>query len=344
MKTSRFIFQLAVIAVAVFFATETYAQKNSTRPRTINSVSVRTVPTGKALTITGIVIKRDADSFTLREAGGTETVVALTDATRVKVERKGLFRADKPAGVGYILRGLRLKAEGRGDANGQLVAAKISFTEEDLRTAQALEARVDPVEDMATDTKALAEANQKRIEEVEENAQKLSSQIDEMSALAAANREATNVAQATADEAQKDARIANERINRLDDYDVLQTLAVHFRSGSAELTEAAKEQIDDAAAKLRNEDMKGWLIEVIGYADSQGHSARNRSLSERRARAVINYLVTKYGLPMRRIVQPFGYGDSNPVASNDTREGRSLNRRVEINILVNKAISAAAGF
>ena len=343
MKTRRLNFQLSAISVLLLFAAATFAQDNSTRPRAMNAANARSVTDGREMKISGIVTKRDPDSFTLREPDGTETIVALTDATRVKTERKGLFRPDQTAGVSYILRGLRLKVEGRGDAKGQLVAAKIRFTEEDLRTAQALEARVDPVENMASETKALAEANQKRIDDVERNAQKLSGQIDELSAIAAQNRQATEVAQASADQAQKDAKLANQRINGLDDYDVVQTLAVHFRSGSAELTAQAKEQIDDAAAKLRSESLKGWLFEVIGYADSQGNSARNRSLSERRAQAVINYLVTKYNLPLRRLVQPFGYGDSNPVASNDTPEGRSLNRRVEINILVNKSISVPAG-
>jgi len=343
MNISKLRFWLSAISFVLFMVSGTFAQDNPTRQRSINSVNARSVPAGQKLKITGIVSKRNADSFTLREPDGTETVVALNDATKVKADQKGLFRGDKAAGVSYILRGLRLKVEGRGDVNGQLVAAKISFTEEDLLTAQALESRVDPVETMATDTKELAEANQKRLDDAERNAEKLAGQIDELSALAAASREATKVAQASADQAEQDAKLANQRINGLDDYDVVQSLSVHFRSGSAELTDLAKEEIDDAAAKLRNENMKGWLIEVIGYADSQGTSARNRSLSERRAQAVINYLVTKYSLPMRRMVQPFGYGDSRPVATNETREGRSLNRRVEINILVNKSIAAAAG-
>lgn len=344
MKTIKFVFHLSTIGFVLLLVSGTFAQENPTRPRSMNTVKARSVPAGEKLKITGIVTKRNADSFTLREANGTETVVALNDATKVKADQKGLFRGDKPAGVSYILRGLRLKVEGRGDENGQLVAAKISFTEEDLLTAQALEARVDPVETMATNTKELAEANEKRLDNAERDAEKLAGQIDELTAIAAANREATKLAQASADQAGQDAKLANQRINGLDDYDLVQSLTVHFRSGSAELTDLAKEEIDDAAAKLRNESMKGWLIEVIGYADSQGKSARNRSLSERRAQAVINYLVTKYSVPIRRLVQPFGYGDANPIATNETRQGRSLNRRVEINILVNKSISAAAGF
>lgn len=345
MKISKFIFQVMALAFILSFASATFAQDSSTRERQAsnNSVNARSVPEGQQLKISGIVIKRDSESFTLREPDGTETVVALTDTTSVKTVRKGLFRSDKPSGVSYILRGLRLKVEGRGNQEGQLVATKVRFDEDDLRTAEALEARVDPVEDMATSTKAVAEANQQRIEEVEQNAQKLSGQIDELSAVAAATRDATKQAQASADQAQADANIANQRINGLDDYDVVQTLTVHFPSGSAVLSASAREQIDAAAAKVQSENLKGWIIEVLGYADSTGKSTRNRSLSERRAQAVINYLVTKYNLPLRRIVQPFGYGSLNPVASNDTGEGRSLNRRVEIKVLVNKSISAQAG-
>ena len=345
MKISKFIFQLLALAFILSFASATFAQDSSTRKRqaSINSVNARSVPDGQELKISGIVIKRDSDSFTLREPDGTETVVALTDTTNVKTVRRGMFRVDKPSGVSYILRGLRLKVEGRGNDEGQLVATKVRFDEDDLRTAQALEARVDPVEDMATLTKALAEANQQRIDEVEQNAQKLSGQIDELSAISVAARDEAKRAQASADQAQADANVANQRINGLDNYDVMDAVTVHFRPGSAVLSVAAKEQIDEAAAKVQSEGLKGWLIEVVGYADSTGNSTRNRSLSERRAQAVINYLVTKYNLPLRRLVQPFGFGSLNPVASNETGEGRSLNRRVEIKVLINKSISSQAG-
>ena len=89
-----------------------------------------------------------------------------------------------------------------------------------------------------------------------------------------------------------------------------------------------------------SENFNGWLVAVQGYADSTGRTARNRSLSERRAKAVTDYLVTKHGVPPYRVVQPFGFGSSDPIAENNTREGRSLNRRAEIRVLVNKGISS----
>jgi outer membrane protein OmpA-like peptidoglycan-associated protein len=78
---------------------------------------------------------------------------------------------------------------------------------------------------------------------------------------------------------------------------------------------------------------------VVGYADSTGKSTRNRDLSERRAQAVIYYIVTKYRTPMHRFVQPFGYGEMEATADNTTATGRAKNRRVEIRLMVNKGIA-----
>jgi outer membrane protein OmpA-like peptidoglycan-associated protein len=80
------------------------------------------------------------------------------------------------------------------------------------------------------------------------------------------------------------------------------------------------------------------VFEVSGFASSDGSASFNEKLSDRRADAVLHYLVERHQIPLRRIVLPFGYGESMPVADNATREGREQNRRVEVKLLVNRGL------
>src|SRR4029079_1356724 len=114
--------------------------------------------------------------------------------------------------------------------------------------------------------------------------------------------------------------------------------AVNFKTGSAVLSPESKTTLDDIASKALN--AKGYVLEVSGYADARGSIDKNRALSQRRADAVIRYLVESHNIPLRRIVTPYGYGETNPVADNTTKEGREQNRRVEIKLLVNKGLTA----
>ena len=214
-----------------------------------------------------------------------------------------------------------MEVEGVGNADGQLVAKTVKFDEDDLRTAQALE-----------QTDEMARENQARITAEEENARKLAGQIAE-------NTELANQAQARADAAMKSATLANNRINGLDDFDPVKTITVLFATGSSVLGPKGKAEIDKEAAWVKNQNTKGWVVAVVGFADKSGNTEANRKLSERRANAVIGYLVTKHNLPLQRLVQPFGYGDSKPVADDTTAEGRAKNRRVEIRLMVNKGIA-----
>lgn len=103
---------------------------------------------------------------------------------------------------------------------------------------------------------------------------------------------------------------------------------VTFAVDSANITPAFQATLNDIAASLVK--YPNSLIDVMGHTDSTGSDAYNLDLSKRRAEAVGNYLTLR-GVSRARI-ETIGYGEQYPVASNDTVEGRALNRRVEIRI------------
>ena len=297
-----------------------------------DATRARSVSSGEKMRIKGVVIKRDADTFTVRDLTGNDTIVRLTDKTSVKANG-GFLRSGTNYGTTNILRGLNLEVEGRGGSSGELVADKVRFNETDLRTARAVESRATPLEERAS-------ASEGRLSEVEQNAQKLSGQLDELAAVSNAARGGAKAAQATADAAVAGVNATNDRISALDDYVPQDTTAVNFRLGSAVLTAEGKTKLDEIATKALN--AKGYVLEVTGFADATGNTVQNRVLSQRRADSVIRYLVEQHQIPLRRIITPYGFGESNPIADNKTRDGRAQNRRVEVKVLVNKGLTQPA--
>jgi len=318
-RTTALTLMTVAFVLALAGATNSYAQ------------DTKTFQAGEKIKkMKGVVVKREPDSFTMAETtGGPLATVILTESTEVKSHKRGAFRGSKEYGQSYILRGLRLEVDGVGNADGALVADKIRFDEQDLRTAQALKATLDPAEKELNAKLAQQQAEQER----------LAGQMEENRALTAQAQAAADAAAESAKKAQQTADYANNRINGLDDFDTLKTVTVYFNTGSSTLGPKAKATIDEAAAWVKTQDTKGWVMAVIGYADTTGNSQRNIDLSERRANSVIYYIVSKYKMPLNRLVQPFGYGQLEPVAENKTKEGRAKNRRVEIRLMVNKGIS-----
>jgi len=86
----------------------------------------------------------------------------------------------------------------------------------------------------------------------------------------------------------------------------------------------------DEAARILTGTHVGARVRIEGYTDSTGPEAYNQGLSERRANSVRGYLVSK-GVEASGLTT-VGYGERDPIASNDTREGRALNRRVELQV------------
>jgi OmpA-OmpF porin, OOP family len=175
-----------------------------------------------------------------------------------------------------------------------------------------------------------------RLTRTEQNAERLSGQLDELSQVANLAKGGAAAAQETADVAVDGVNKTNDRISSLDDYEVRKTEAIMFRVGSAVLSAEAKALLDGLVAQAKSE--RGFVIEVRGFASADGSEHLNRTLSQRRAQAVMSYLAENE-IPLRRIILPFGYGEAMPVADNTTRDGRKQNRRVEVSVLVSKGIT-----
>jgi OOP family OmpA-OmpF porin len=101
-----------------------------------------------------------------------------------------------------------------------------------------------------------------------------------------------------------------------------------FAFDSAELTDAGKNAIEEYRAKLRPELSEAYAGIIIGHTDSTGNDEYNMGLSKRRAQSVADYLVSTGVDPDKlRVV---GRGENDPIASNETKEGRAENRRVDL--------------
>jgi OOP family OmpA-OmpF porin len=105
---------------------------------------------------------------------------------------------------------------------------------------------------------------------------------------------------------------------------------INFAFNSADLDEASQGTLDEVAVAIRNAiaNRPGITIEVQGHTDAIGSDAYNQQLSERRAASVRDYVVSVEP-SIEESLTTRGYGEANPVASNDTDEGRAENRRVE---------------
>ncbi len=100
---------------------------------------------------------------------------------------------------------------------------------------------------------------------------------------------------------------------------------VQFDTDSARTRPEHREEVLEVVRFMREYPQTRVTIE--GHTDDRGDAAYNRNLSQRRAQAIADMLVADFGIPASR-VSAIGYGESRPVATNDTVEGRQRNRRV----------------
>lgn len=281
----------------------------------------RSAVNGQKYKIKGVVVaKDDANTFVVRDTVGVDTRIVV--APNASIKNKSFWGGDRYL-ASSIVRGLNLEVEGVGDSTGSVSVNKVRFDKGNLMTAQSIDARVSPAED--------------RLSAAEQNAERVSGQIDELMAISNAAKGGAKAAQDTADAAVAGVNATNKRISDLDDYVVQTTATVNFRVGSAVLSPEGKASLDEVATASTA--LKGYMIEVTGFASADGDARKNKALSDRRAQAVKEYLIETHNIPLRRMSTSYGYGELQAVADNSTREGREQNRRVEVKLLVSRGIN-----
>ncbi len=162
---------------------------------------------------------------------------------------------------------------------------------------------------------------------------------------------AATAAQQRADAANSAAQQAQEGVARvdkslqtslqnLDNYRLVNTQQVFFKTGRSILDKQAQADLDAAIQNVMT--MRNYVVEVEGFADRTGNKAYNVDLSHKRADAVVRYLTVSHNIPLRD-VRELGVGSEFPDAVNKTRDDRKKNRRVDVKIYTLDVTGNGAG-
>jgi len=205
---------------------------------------------------------------------------------------------------------------------GMMVFAVVALTTTGCATKKYVQEQVTATEERV----------EQHIDQVEGQVEANQTRLGEQEKLIKANAESVASASQSAKEAYERAIAAGELAEGKFVYETsLSDEDVSFSFDKAGLSDGAKAALDGFAQKVKG-DNKNVYIEVQGHTDSVGSEDYNLKLGQQRAEAVRDYLIRAHGFPVHRIAA-LSYGESEPVADNGTREGRSQNRRVVLVVL-----------
>jgi outer membrane protein OmpA-like peptidoglycan-associated protein len=261
---------------------------------------------------------------------GSVVVVKITDDTKILRDKsKVAFRRHEDMDVTAMVPGLTISVEGVGNAANQLEASKITFSPDAFAIEVAQEQQIEANKAAAGKAQSTANQGVTAAGDAQSSADQAQTSANQAGSMAQA---AGTVAVMNA----ADVQIVNQRVSDLDDYKTVAEAAIYYATGKYALDDPAKADLDKLVALAQSTD--GYMIEIAGYASKTGTKAANQQLSEDRASAVANYLRNQGNIPMRRILAPAGYGATHPDAANTDAQGRELNRRVDVKLIVNKGL------
>jgi OOP family OmpA-OmpF porin len=217
-----------------------------------------------------------------------------------------------------------------------LCAASAMLFSAGCATKNYVRKEVTPTVNKVNELDELTNKNTQQIREVDTRTQQGIQTVNAKSAEADQKAQAAGTrageAQTIASDAATRAQRLSDVVANLDNYQPVAEAAVHFGFDQAALTKKSKEALDQFAAEVPN--AKGYIVELTGGTDSVGDKQYNYQLSERRASAVVQYLVANHNIPAHKIYV-IGLGEDKEVAPNASRQGRAENRRVEVRLLAN---------
>ena len=291
----------------------------------------QTITSGEKAKVKGTIVSRKGDLVKIQdEKTGSPVLVKITDDTKiVRDKSKVVFRRHEDMDVTAMVPGLTIKAEGVGNADNQLEANKITFSPDEFAIEVAQQQEINANKSAASNAQTTANQGVTAAGAAQSSANQAQATADAAGTVATAAGAAalTNAAAV---------QMVNQRVSDLNDYTTVAEAVIYYPSGKYALDDAAKADLDKLVALTSSTD--GYLIEIAGYASKTGTKEFNQQLSEDRAAAVANYLRNNGNIPMRRIVAPAGYGATHPDASNTDPQGRELNRRVDVKLIVNKGL------
>jgi outer membrane protein OmpA-like peptidoglycan-associated protein len=302
--------------------------------------SISLVEAQTKMKVKGLIIARSPNGFALLNENGSDVTVEVTSQTEIKERKKNWFRSAINYSPSDLLVGLNnIHVEGMSDSSGTLKANKIKFTQQDYRTAQSISYRIVPVEKRMTEAHIRIDGRQDRLEAEAKTLSGTTTKLaQDLKKAHTESVQAAGRAQATANLAVLGVDATGQRLSALDDYEELELLIVPFRLNSSTLSDETKLALDILVAQAMG--LRGFLIEVKGFASADGSDSYNVRLSQQRAESVERYLTEIHRVPLRRILGPEGYGKLNPLAENSTPEGRERNRRVELRLFVNEGVQS----
>jgi outer membrane protein OmpA-like peptidoglycan-associated protein len=291
----------------------------------------QTFTAGEKAKVKGTIMSRKGDLVKIQDAKtGSTALVKITDDTKIiRDKAKVAFHRHEDMDVTAMVPGLTISAEGVGNADNQLEAKKITFSPDEFAIEVAQQQQINANKSAASNAQATANQGVAAAGAAQSSANQAQTTADA----------AGTVAQAAGSIAMMNAgavEIVNKRVSDLNDYQTVAEAVIYYPTGKYALDDAAKADLDKLVALTSSTD--GYLIEIAGYASKTGTKAANQQLSEDRAEAVANYLRNNGNIPMRRIVAPAGYGSTHPDAANTDPQGRELNRRVDVKLIVNKGL------